>query len=191
MKEACHVIRGAGQGTYADYALDACFLEGLPARSFVDALVVLPSTLQHGTRRQKELFLCAHGDSFSIRRALDDWPADELVSSLSLSNYAALHMLILCRIDWRVCVWVSGCEHAWSSCDSVASPLGRWDRLASVSRSWAPAACLAHPGSCCFPHPPLWACKGCIWKKEKRQDQPLVCRRWRRIIMLVREKFLL
>jgi len=45
MKEACHVIRGAGQGTYADYALDACFLEGLPARSFVDALVVLPSTL--------------------------------------------------------------------------------------------------------------------------------------------------
>ena len=72
MKEACHVIREAGQGTYADYALDACFLEGLPARSFVDALVVLPSTLQHGTRRQKELFLRAHGDSFSIRRALDD-----------------------------------------------------------------------------------------------------------------------
>ena len=57
MKEACHVIRGAGQGTYADYALDAGFLEGLPARSFVDALVVLPSTLQHRRHsRQRELF---------------------------------------------------------------------------------------------------------------------------------------
>ena len=86
------------------------------------------------------------------------------VSSLSLSNnYAAAYADSL--QDWLkgVCVW----EHAWS-CDSVASPLGRWDRLASVSRSWAPAACLAHPGSCCFPHPPLWACKGCIWQKEKR-----------------------